>query len=139
MHTCARHSSYLWLCWLTIENRLKMAPTKLSLILCLAVEVISSIYDCWKNRRYGLILDKKVHHLRQVSNTNNEAEKSYALYLDGIDYNLLKRTNGATISVTDEEIDENYPYQKSDDGSMTSIDLESDDEVYPFGIGTPST
>ena len=108
------------------------------MILCLAVEVISSLYDCWKNRRYGLILDKKVHRLRQVSNTNNEAEKSYALYRDGIDYNLLNHTNNPTISTKDEEIDEDYFHQSSDDGSFKSIDLESDDEAYPFDISSAS-
>ncbi len=78
-HTCARHASYLWLCWLTLENRLPMLPTRIGLIINLAVEILCGWYDAWKNKQYGLILDSKIALLDTVKYESDTAETSLDL------------------------------------------------------------
>jgi len=119
--TCARHASYLWLCWLTLENRLPLLPTRIGLAINLAVEILCACYDGWKNRRYGHILDAKISQLDKIKIESDNAEKSF---------DLRTAEQGwygeANTDVTHEDDHEQIMFPNQSDEEMETLSLGSD-------------
>lgn len=120
-HTCARHASYLWLCWLTIENRLPMLPTRIGLAINLAVEVLCACYDGWKNRKYGLILDTKISQLDKIKIESDNAEKALDLRIAEQGWHEEVNTD-----VTQEDGDDQVMFPYNSDDEMETLSLGSD-------------
>ncbi len=125
-HTCARHASYLWLCWLTLENRLPMLPTRSGLIINLVAEVLCGWYDAWKNRKYGLILDNKMALLETVKCECDTAEASLGLQASHFDWSYDVCT-----TITDDADNSDSDMETVSLGSShISSDSESETEYY---------
>ena len=114
--TCARHTSYLWLCWLTLENRLHMYPTLIALYVCLITEVGASIYDWIKNCEWHRVLSFKTQNIDDA--------------IQGIEKYRSRRSSQATRSI------ELQNTRVTDDSDSDYSEL-SDDEFVEIDLGSP--
>lgn len=133
-HTCARHASYLWLCWLTLENRLPILPTRIGLIINLAVEVLCACYDAWKNKKYGFILDRKMGKLDTIKFDSDNAERALSMQAgpSGWYANANTDVTGDDVNLDPAfiaNIDYTYGEENSDD-DMDTISLGSTPDLF---------
>ncbi|MEC8064280.1 MAG: hypothetical protein VX112_05485 [Pseudomonadota bacterium] len=130
-HTCARHTSYLWLCWLTIENKLKLTPTFIGLYISLAVELIFCAIDIRKNVDWDKILRFKTNmiedslKLRPQNISNRKTSANICVKVDNMEdseHTHISASSGYS-SGTDSEHSHNGYVDDGDLGDLIEIPL----------------